>query len=62
MSGPSDLAGALETAPAAERFFFELSYSHHLASVAWIDSAKEADMRQRWVVQAVTMLGEGKKR
>jgi len=59
---PSDLARALEAAPAAESFFSDLSYSHQLAYVAWIESAKKAETRERRVGQAIAMLGEGKKR
>lgn len=59
---PSDLARALEAAPVVERFFSALSYSHQLAFVAWIESARKAETRERRVGQAIAMLAEGKKR
>jgi hypothetical protein len=59
---PSDLSTALASDPAADRYFRGLPYSHQLAYVLWIESAKKADTRARRVVDAVARLAEGRTR
>jgi Bacteriocin-protection, YdeI or OmpD-Associated/Domain of unknown function (DUF1905) len=59
---PEDLTAALGADDAARRFFDGLPYSHRLAYVTWIESARKAETRQRRVAQAVEMLRAGRAR
>jgi hypothetical protein len=62
VTAPLDLAEALKGEADAGRFFEGLSTSHKKAYVAWIESAKKAETRERRVAEAVTMLREGRTR
>ena len=58
---PADFASALKAASAARAFWRTLSYSHQREYVQWIEEAKRAETRERRIVKAVAMLGEGVK-
>jgi hypothetical protein len=58
---PPDFQAALSRDPDATRFFDALSYSHRSSYVAWIESAKRDETRQRRIPDAVRMLKEGRK-
>jgi len=53
---PSDLAEALEAAPAALHFFESLSYSRQRWFVLGVEDAKTAETRQRRIANAVEAL------
>jgi hypothetical protein len=59
VAAPDDLTAALGADDTARRFFDGLPYSHRLAYVTWIESAKKAETRQRRVAKAVDMLRAG---
>lgn len=59
VSVPDDLRAALTSEQAARKNFDAMSYSRQREYVAWIESAKKEETRQRRVSQAVTRLKEG---
>ena len=59
---PPDLQTALDREAAAKRFFEGLSYSQKRWFAEWIESAKKEETRQKRLVDAVTMLKEGRAR
>jgi Bacteriocin-protection, YdeI or OmpD-Associated/Domain of unknown function (DUF1905) len=58
---PADLAAALDSHPAARRFFEGLSYSQKQWFVLPIEGAKQTETRERRVEKAIGMLREGRK-
>ncbi len=58
---PADLAGALQSAPDAARFFDALSYSHKREYVRWIEQAKRAATRSARIARSIEMLTRGEK-
>lgn len=59
---PQDLRLALRTAPAADSFFDQLTYSQKKEYLDWICSAKQASTRSNRIGKAIEMLLAGKKR
>lgn len=57
---PSDFAAALDTEPAAKRFFETLSYSNRRRFVLSIEDAKTPETRQRRITKAVSTLRESR--
>ena len=56
---PSDLAGALEAAPAALHYFESLSYSRQQWFVLNVEDAKTPETRARRIERAIARLREG---
>lgn len=54
---PAELQSALDAEPAAAQAFSALSYSHQLAHVLAVESAKTAETRARRVAKVVETLG-----
>ena len=59
---PEDLAKALDDNPQAASFFAGLAPSHRREYVEWLTDARRAETRERRLLQAITMLAEGRKR
>ena len=57
---PADFQGALDTEPAAARFFDGLSYSNRLRFVLSIEAARTPETRERRIAKAVDTLREGR--
>jgi hypothetical protein len=57
---PRDLKEALDGDANARRFFDGLSYSQKLWYATWIEGARKPETRQRRLVEAVSMLREGR--
>lgn len=59
---PDDLAKALADNPQACAFFGGLAPSHRREYIEWLTEARRAETRERRLLQALTLLSEGKKR
>ena len=57
---PADFEAALKSAPAEQRTFAALSYSHKKEYLDWITGAKKIETRQRRIEKALAMLEAGK--
>ncbi len=57
---PTDLAGALDAAPEAKRFFETLSYSNKRRITLSVEDAKTPETRQRRIEKFVRQLEEGR--
>ena len=57
---PADFRAALDSDPAAARFFDGLSYSNRLRHVLTIENAKAPETRARRIARAVDWLREGR--
>jgi uncharacterized protein YdeI (YjbR/CyaY-like superfamily) len=58
---PSYITKALKTDPRAAAFFESLAPSYKRAYIAWIDSAKKEETKQKRVAEALTLLAAGRK-
>ena len=58
---PPDLTSALAEAGVAPSAFDGMSYSHQKEYVDWIESAKRPETRDRRILKAVSMIGEGRR-
>lgn len=56
---PPDLAAVLKRAPAAQREFDKLSYTHRKEYVRWIEEAKKPETRARRLEKTIEMLTPG---
>jgi len=61
LSMPAEFAEALRSHPQAEAAFNRLAPTHQKQYLLWIVTAKRPETRARRIVEAVQMLGEGKK-
>jgi len=59
---PDDLAAALAAAPAAEKAFAALAYSHRKEYVRWVTEAKREQTRADRIAKTVEMVSEGRTR
>jgi uncharacterized protein YdeI (YjbR/CyaY-like superfamily) len=57
---PAYIRQALRAAPRARACFEALAPSHKRSYIAWIDSAKRRETKQRRLSRAVRMLAAGK--
>jgi hypothetical protein len=57
---PMDLQQALETEPAAQAYFNNLSYTHQREYVQWVADAKRELTRQARIIRTIEMLIQGK--
>jgi hypothetical protein len=57
---PADLEAALKKAPAQEKSFAALSYSHKKEYAEWIESAKKPETRQKRIEKAIELLASRK--
>lgn len=62
VSVPPDLQAALDTDPAAKKFFEGLSYSQKSWFALWIEGAKKEETRHKRLGEALAMLREGRAR
>jgi uncharacterized protein YdeI (YjbR/CyaY-like superfamily) len=58
---PTELKTRLKDNPKAVSFFASLSRSYQQQYIAWIATAKRPETRQRRVVEAISLLEDGKK-
>jgi uncharacterized protein YdeI (YjbR/CyaY-like superfamily) len=58
---PTYIEETLKSVPRAWRTFTELAPSHRRAYIAWIDSAKRDETKQKRLREAVALLAEGRK-
>ena len=56
---PPDLAAVLKRAPAAQRAFDKLSFTHRKEYVRWIEEAKKPETRARRLEKTIEMLTPG---
>lgn len=61
VSVPPDLDRALDASPAARENFNNFAFTHRKEYVAWIESAKRQETRERRIAQAIEKLADGKK-
>ncbi len=59
---PPDLAAALKSNRKAKATFDAFSPSHQREYIEWLTEAKREETRQKWLLQAVEWLAEGKPR
>jgi hypothetical protein len=57
---PMDLQQALETEPAAQAYFNNLSYTHQREYVQWVADAKRELTRRARIIRTIEMLIQGK--
>jgi len=61
IQAPQDLLDALANHAIAQAAYQKLAYSHRKEYVAWIDSAKKPETRQRRINQAIEKIAAGQK-
>lgn len=61
LSPPPFFAEALRQNPAAQRFFDSLAPSYRRNFIHWLSAAKREDTRERRLLEAISLLSQGKK-
>jgi len=57
---PQDVHQALEADPAAQAYFYHLSYTHQREYIQWITAAKREETHQNRIKRMIEMLYQGK--